>query len=153
MKKTKKQRSSLQGKDAGQQADAVIAAIKRIPGIKIVTLLSSHSLNPHMTIDVSAEGDFGYHMDHFALFRAKLMSAMLDGSVVVRQFLNVTFQCDGRELPRKIVYGVAFHDSCVIPLMPDSMKVCHETCAETGQPLEPEPGVSYGDFGEFLNAS
>ncbi len=140
--------------DALETAAKVIEAINRIPGDKSVTLSSSDSVDPCMELDVSATGDWGQHFAHLEMFRAKLLSALESGSIVVRRFLAETYTAtNGRALRRKVLYGAAFCKGFVLPIGRDGMKSACNTDAETEQPLEEEPGVEYGSFADFLDAS
>ena len=125
--------------------NGLIAAIKRIPGQKLITLVSWDSFEPLMMVDVTPDGEFGYEPGHFWIFGAKLAHALLSGSLTVRRFLDET---EGGvlpkgEYPKKVIFMAKFEGGEIFPLPPEVVKVCCEA-------IEPEPGASYGDFSEFL---
>lgn len=129
-------------------ADELITAIESLPGNKIVTLLSPTSANPHMAVGVH-DKEWGYEGAHLSLFTAKLTRAINSGgSVIVRHFLKTTFLRDGRWLPHKKIYGWALGNGVATPVPRAAMATSFNTDADTGDPLPPEPGLSFSEWGE-----
>ena len=116
--------------------DKLIAAIRKIPGSKIITLATEEG---QFKIDVTEKGFFGYHKSHEKLFRAKLM---LKGGMTIRQFLPITF--DG--FPLKTLYGIYFDSGKWLPISKAEVEIAHTTDYKTGNPIVPSKDVMFADF-------
>ena len=129
--------------------EAVIKCIEKIPGQKIITLMSPNSVNQMMTIDLSADGAWGYEPAHLAMFKAKLVSAINSeyGSVTIRQFLPTLFS---EKIPNKIIYGIIFNKGEMRAIRPDHLADVFEHDNSTGKYIGKEDGVTYGDVSEYL---
>jgi hypothetical protein len=67
----------------------LLVEILKIPGAKIITLALDNEI---FKIDIDEKGNFGYHPDHQALFRFKLMLALQNaGGMIIREFSS--FAC------------------------------------------------------------
>jgi hypothetical protein len=134
--------------------DKLIAVIQGIPGQKIVTLYAPTSLNPEFSIDIQSAGRMGYEEGHEALFKAKLVHALIDGGgLVVRQLLGVKVQRrmpNGKVLwiPKKNLYGFKLGGGGFQPLSREEMRRAHCTDHKTGKVLEPEPDVIFSTIGD-----
>ena len=129
--------------------DAVIKSIEKIPGQKILTLMSPNSANEMMTIDVSAEGVWGYEPAHLAMFKAKLAGAISSeyGNITIRQFLPTMFS---EKIPNKIIYGIIFKKGEMQAIRPDLLADAFEHDNSTGKFIGKEDGVTYADISEYL---
>ena len=61
--------------------DELIKQILKIPGDKILFLMSVNSVQQTMTIDVNENGEFGHGIGHKELFIAKLANAMAKANI------------------------------------------------------------------------
>lgn len=131
--------------------DQLMAAIVKIPGPKMLTLMTTEHQEP-LVIDVSSSGVFGYRRNHCLLFRTRLAIAFANaGSLIIRQILPIKIQREmpngGRLwIPRKQLYGVSIAGGDWMPLSREEMRWAHCIDCETGRPIAPEKDVSFGDF-------
>jgi hypothetical protein len=141
------------GASVDQDADRVddlITSILKVPGKKIITLIGQES--EPFVIDVSANGDLGYHESHGLLFKAKLGAAFrCAGGLIIRQFLPLKVQrarSNEKKLwiPRKNIYGIQILNGKWQPLSADELRLVHTTDAVTGQPLPQEEDVRFVEF-------
>lgn len=129
--------------------ESLLTAIRALPGPKILTLTTSTGLQPY---DMHEDGTLGYDPGHGLLFQAKLVRALHEGgALIVRQFLPIKVEHvapDGRRtwIPRKNVYAIKLGQQTWTPLSAKDTRTVCCTDAETGQPLPPEPTVSYLAF-------
>ncbi len=132
-----------------KKIDLLLDEIEKIPGDKIVTLISSSS---KFVIDVSKEGEFGYSPTHKPQFLNHLHTAMMEGGgMTIRQFLDIRIKrriANEEEMwiPEKNIYGVFLGNNDWKGIDADTMECHHNTDVTAGQPLSPEEAVHYKSF-------
>jgi hypothetical protein len=135
--------------DQSQSIETLLDHILKIPGDKIVTLVTS---GQSFAIDIQANGQIGYHIGHKQLFIDKLDRALIEGGgMTVRQFLSMKVSRklkngEKKWLPEKNLYGVVFQNGEWVGLAAEAMQQAHETDASTAEPLPREEGVHYQTF-------
>lgn len=132
---------SRQRKSSENDINKVMRAILAIPGQKIVTM--TNVKGDDITIDVSADGVWGYEPGHMMLFASKLATAFfVGGGITVRQFLAEKMP---NGLPKKRVYGIFLApDGRAHSLTSEQVREAYIVNAVTGEPVPEEPGVEYG---------
>ena len=121
--------------------DKLIGFIRSLHGDKIVTLVGSGGAE--MTIDVDADGTFGYSEGHFPLFKARLARAMTDsGALTIRVFEDRRAPSG---LPYKRLYGFFIGGGAILPQTAEQLRKAFSVDFKTGAPIEPEPEAIYCD--------
>jgi hypothetical protein len=92
------------------RVEELVGRLRAIPGNKILTLVPLDS-GP-FKVDMNERGTLGYQKAHDLHFRAKLVSALDGGGILlVRQFLPMKVHRETRPgkkvwIPRKRIYGL-----------------------------------------------
>lgn len=128
----------------------MLAAILALPGGKILTLVFGDE--QMFKIDISEDGQLGYHPTHCQLFLSKLVAALVaSGGLIIRQFLPLKVEhqlADGRIvwLPRKNIYGVTLGGGRWQALSGEETRQAHTTDANTGEPFDQEDLTAFPEF-------
>ena len=124
-----------------KNAIELIEKIKKIPGDKIITIVSDDSLPSQF--DILENGEIGYDPSHQELFRAKLIHAFNNsGGMIIRQFTKIYDQ----GLPVKKIYGVFLGNGGYIGLCKEEVEKACCTDAKTGKRIPREKNVVFCDF-------
>jgi hypothetical protein len=141
--------------DLYDQVNSLINEILKIPGTKIVTLVSKREV---FKIDIRNNGRFGYEIHHKAMFLAKILTALgMGGGMMIREFSTLKYQRkmpNGKILwlPEKNLYGVCMTKGAWFGLNKEQVQQGCETDCITGEYLPREEGVHYRDFPTNNNA-
>lgn len=147
-RKTKSKVLNIPAKDfLDGQIERVVAAIKKMPGPKVVKILVFSRRCEYTFLLVKGDRMFvlddgySYVVATMEAFTSKLSTALLNGGLLVNQIADGD---DGK------VYVAAFSEGVIRPFSPEDVKELAEQCAKAGEPVELFDGASYGSFADFL---
>jgi hypothetical protein len=129
--------------------DELIKQILKIPGDKILFLMSVNSVQQTMTMDVNENGEFGHGIGHKERFIAKLANAMFcGGSLIVTQFLPVKIKMNGAKIPipLKNKYGFYLGNGGWYALSKEEVRDAFSKDHKTGKPITLEEDVLYQEM-------
>lgn len=131
--------------------EQLTTALRRIPGRKILTLMTTEHPDPLM---IEFDGGDVRDPRRYALFRTRLAVAFAHaGALIIRQMLPLRSQealPDGRRgwVPRKNLYGVSIVQGTWMPLSQAEMRRAHGIDCRSGRAIGAERNVSFGHFPE-----
>jgi hypothetical protein len=125
-------------------ATNLIDEIKSLSGDKIITCVGE---TDNFTIDILANGQIGYQVNHHELLIEKLIQYMSEkGGLTVRQFSEDNYS---KNIPYKNIYSALLSNDSYKWLSAEIVEKCHCTDVTTQKSIPPEEGVRYLNFPKY----